>query len=81
MSEKDIFDPDDITRGDMEKIAFHIEEYLDLLESVMIIPEEIMKDHGDKIRRGIEVSRKLVKKLKKGDRSVFLDEEEWNLIS
>lgn len=74
------FDPTDIRREDMEFLAEHIQEYLELLEEVMIIPDEIMDEHGDDIKEGIKRTKKLIEKLKKGDRSVFKDEEDWNSI-
>lgn len=76
----DDFDPNDIRQEQMEFLADHIEEYLELLEEVMIIPDEIMDDHGDEIEEGIKRTKKLIKKLRKGDRSVFKDEDEWNSI-
>lgn len=76
----DEFDPRDIRREDMEFLAQHIQEYLELLEEVMIIPDEIMDEHGDEIKEGIKRTKKLIEKLKKGDRSVFKDEDEWNSI-
>lgn len=76
----DEFDPNDIRREDMEFLAEHIQEYLELLEEVMIIPDEIMDEHGDDIKEGIKRTKKLIEKLKKGDKSVFKDEEDWNSI-
>ncbi len=73
----DIFDPEDISKEEMEKIAEMIEEYLNLLEDVMIIPEELYETHHERIEKGINVTKKLIKKLKKGDRSVFNDSSKW----
>jgi hypothetical protein len=74
------FDPDNISKEDMRKLAEHIEEYVDTLEEVMIIPEELQKEYGDRIHDGLKVTRKLIEKLRKGDRSVFKDKEDWNSI-
>lgn len=74
------FDPDDIRDIDMKHMSESFEEFLDQLEHVMIIPEDIMKEHGKDIETGIEIIRKLIKKLKKGDASVFKDPEEWNSL-
>lgn len=76
----DSFDPDNITRESMNFMADHIAEYLDLLKEVMIIPDEIMDKNGDQIKEGIKRTEKLINKLRKGDRSVFKDEEEWNSL-
>lgn len=75
------FDPENIRKEDMAKLAEIIEEYIDQLESVMIIPEDVMRKHGDKIKEAIKRCKKLVKKLKKGDRSVFKDPDEWERYS
>jgi len=76
----DSFDPDHITQESMNKLAEHIEEYLDTLESVMIIPNEIMIEHGKQIKEAIERCRLLIKKLRKGDTSIFKDEDEFNSL-
>lgn len=72
--------PEDITKEDMRKLADHIENYVDTLESVMIIPEPLVKEYGDRINSGIKTTRKLIQKLRKGDRSVFKDEEDWSQV-
>lgn len=74
----DTFDPDNVTKEDMKKLGEHIEEYIDQLESVMIIPDEIIDECGKQIEEGIKRAKKLVKKLKKGDKSVFKDADEDN---
>jgi hypothetical protein len=81
MMAKDTFTPDDITQADMDKIAEHIEIYINTLEEVMIIPQDMMKSHGERIEKAIKVSRKLIKKLRNGDKSVFKDEDDWNVIA
>lgn len=81
MKDRNSFDPDDITKSDMNKVADHIEEYINMLEEVMIIPKDMMEDHEKKINKAIKVSRKLIAKLRKGDTSVFKDAEDWNVIS
>ena len=75
------FDPDNIKREDMKKLANAIEDYISELESVMIIPDEILDSCEDKIREGIKRSRKLIKKLRNGDKDIFKDSDEWNFIS
>lgn len=70
------FDPENVSKEDMKNLANHIEEYVDELESLMIIPDEIMDEYGDQIKEGIKRTRKLIAKLKKGDRSVFKDTDE-----
>ena len=69
------FDPDNVTKEDMKKLAKHIEEYVDQLESIMIIPDEIADEYGPQIKEGIKRSRKLINKLRKGDKSVFKDND------
>lgn len=76
----DEFDINNIKNSDMQLLAEQIENYIMFLEEVMIIPPELMEKHEDSIKNAIKVSKKLIKKLKKGDKSVFKDEDEWNLI-
>ena len=56
----------------MKQLAEHINEYLDVLEEVMVIPEELIKDE-ELIKAALKRSRKLVRKLREGDKSVFKD--------
>lgn len=76
----DEFNPEDIKQTDMNRLADAMESYINELESVMIIPEELLEDNGEKIKRGIKEIKKLIKKLRKGDRSVFKDASEWNNV-
>ena len=80
MKDRNGFDPENISKSDMNKLADHIEEYMDTLKEVMIIPQDMMDDHGKRINKALEVSEKLVKKLRKGDSSVFKDMEDCNDI-
>lgn len=73
-------DPENIRQSDMDRLADAIETYLNELESVMIIPEDLLEDHGDEMKRSISLTKKLIKKLRKGDRSVFKDPEDWNNV-
>lgn len=75
---KETFDPNDISKDDMNKLADAIEEYKDSLMSVMVIPEEIVQECEDKLKEGLRRTDRLIKKLRKGDRSVFKDDEELN---
>lgn len=75
---KETFDPSDISKDDMNKLADAIEEYKDSLMSVMVIPEEIVQECEDKLKEGLRRTDRLIKKLRKGDRSVFKDDEELN---
>lgn len=77
---KDTFDPNDITKADMNKLADVFENYLDELLRVMIIPKDILDDCKKDIDEATKRVRKLIKKLRKGDRSVFKDEDEWNSL-
>lgn len=76
----DEFNPDNIRQTDMDRLADAIESYISELESVMVIPEDLLEDRGEKIERGIKEIKKLIKKLRKGDRSVFKDASDWNNV-
>ena len=71
-----IFDPENVSKSDMNRLANVIEEYLDTLKSTMVIPDEIMKSDRKRLKNGLEVTEKLIKKLRKGDRSVFKESAE-----
>lgn len=75
------FNPSNVTKEDMKKLANHIEEYIDHLESVMIIPDELIEEYGKQIKEGLARTRKLIKKLKKGDKSVFKDIDEESIFN
>ena len=68
----EIDDLSNITDKDMKELGKAIEDYIELFEEIMIIPKELKKDKKE-INEALELSKKLVKKLKKGDRSVFKD--------
>jgi hypothetical protein len=70
------FDPDQITKEDCRKLANHLDEYLMLLEEVMIFPKEMKKKDEKKMKDAIQLTKKLIKKLRKGDTSVFKDADE-----
>jgi len=70
----DAFDPNTATKEDMKKLADHIEEYLNNLEDVMIIPDDLIDEYGKQIQEGIMRTKKLIKKLRKGDKSIFRDD-------
>ena len=73
------FDPDTITKADMNQLANHIENYVMVLEEVMVIPEDIIESKKN-VEEAIKVVRKLIKKLRNGDMDVFKDRDEWNLL-
>jgi hypothetical protein len=72
----DIFDVDSVTKSDMKQLADSIAEYLDIFQHVMVIPEDLEEEYGDKIKEGIKRTQKLVKKLYAGDKSVFKDADD-----
>lgn len=76
--DRDVFDPDDVRQEDLDMLADHFEEYINMLNEMMIIPDEIMDSQRKQIKEGIEITKKLIKKLRKGDLSVFKDSDEWN---
>ena len=75
------FDPDDISKDAMLRFGKNINDYLNLLMEVMIIPEEVRKESGKRIKESIENTKKLIKKLKKGEsEDIFKDPEDCNII-
>lgn len=75
------FDPNNIRQSDMDKLANAIEEYIHVLEDIMVIPQDIKKKYGKDIEAGLSESKKLIKKLRKGDKDVFKSEDEWNYLT
>ena len=73
-------DPENISREDMRALARIISDYLDALDDVIVIPEEIQREYGDRIERSRKDCRKLIKKLNAGDTSVFNDEWDSTLL-
>jgi endonuclease IV len=73
------YDPDNITPEAMRALAKHIEDYLELYEEVLIIPEEIIYKKNQ-IDEAIKTVKKLIKKLRNGDSGVFKDADEWNSV-
>jgi len=67
------FDISNVTKDDMKDLAQQISQYLRELERSMIIPDEIMEEYGKEIEEGIRRTKKLIKKLRDGDKSVFKD--------
>lgn len=65
--------PDEISTGQMKRLAEHIEEYLDLFEHIMVVPPELIKERRNVIDPSIKTVRQLIKKLKNGDKGVFRD--------
>lgn len=64
----------------MKRLAEAIKAYVDELENVMVIPDDLVDKYEDEIKEGIKRTRKLIKKLENGDKSVFKDEDEWNYL-
>ena len=75
------FDPENVKQSDMNKLADAIEEYKDSLMTVMVIPDEVIKKDRKRLKNGFEVTEKLIKKLRKGDKSVFkeIDENDYDV--
>jgi RNase H-fold protein (predicted Holliday junction resolvase) len=78
---RDEFDPRDIRQEDMNAIADIIEEYLMAFDEIMVIPDSLKTGNcEEKIEESKRRARKFIEKLRKGKRSVFKDEDEWNHI-
>lgn len=73
---KEQFDPDNITKQDMADLADAIQEYKETLVSIMVIPDEIADKCSDTIKESMRRVDKLIKKLRKGDRSIFKEDDE-----
>ena len=72
---KKIYNPEDFTDVQMEKFADSIEGYLHVLSNIMILPEDLSRNEKKELTHSMEQARKLIKKLRKHDRTVFRDED------
>lgn len=72
------FDPDNVSKDLCKKLASHLENYVSLLEEVMIFPKEMKEKDKMKMKDAVKTTKKLIKKLRKGDTSVFKDVNEIN---
>ena len=73
---KKIYDPKDFSDSQMDKLADSIEAYIHILSNIMILPEDMSKREEKELMYSIEKSKKLIKKLRKHDRSVFRDDDD-----
>lgn len=80
MSGMHTFDPENITKEQMRYLADHIEGHVNYFESIMIIPDEIYNECKKEIDEGMKRAKKLIKKLRNGDKSVFKDIDDCNPI-
>lgn len=73
LSDLEDFSSENISDIEMKNLADHIEKYLFLFEDIMIIPEEFKINEKD-VQSAKKIVKKLIKKLRKGDRSVFKED-------
>ena len=73
LSDLEDFSSENISDVEMKNLADHIEKYLFLFEDIMIIPEEFKINEKD-VQSAKKIVKKLIKKLRKGDRSVFKED-------
>lgn len=71
--------PSDITTLEMEILADNLEAYLGLLEDVFVVPDSI-RDSEKAIRKNIDRVHELIRRLRDGDRGVFKDDEDCDLL-
>jgi len=69
----------EISRSEMQDLANNLAAYLELFEDVFVIPDSI-RGSEKTIKEAIRTTRKLIKKLRSGDRSVFKDYENWHTL-
>lgn len=67
------FSKENYSKTSMRLLAKSISDYLTLFEDIMIIPKELKNSKKD-VQEAKKIIKKLIKKLRNGDRSVFKDE-------
>ena len=77
LSAFELFDPNNCDQRQMNELAEILEEWLNVVEPSMIIPDDIVDDIGESVKEGKRRIRKLISKLRKGDKSVFVDDDEY----
>lgn len=70
------FDPDNITQAHMDKLATCLECYLDLIEHMTVMDDDLKKKVGDDMEEGIKRTKKLISKLRNGKTGVFIDRDD-----
>ena len=70
MKKDDIFLITGVTKEISKGLGEHIENYLDMFESTMIIPESLIPSKED-LEKRIKRAKELIKRLKSGDASLF----------
>ena len=78
LSAFELFDPNNCDQRHMNELAEILEEWLNVVEPSMIIPDDIVDDIGESVKEGKRRIRKLISKLRKGDKSVFVDDDEYS---
>lgn len=68
-------DPSQPTESMAKKLADHLESYLKLVQDIRVAPPDIEKKYGKQIEEGDKRTRKLIKKLRKGDFSNLFKED------
>ena len=46
----------------------------------MVIPDEVSEKERDALKEAIKSTKKIIKRLRKGDMSLFKDPDEWDII-
>lgn len=81
MSRRDTFDPDDIRKEDLAKLGEGIEEYVEVLTRIMVIPDKI-RGEEKQIKKDLDTVIELFTGLKKGKHRerYFRNIDEWNFM-
>ena len=77
MHNPDVISVDSFTKNDMRDFANHLEEYLELYQDCMVLPDDMPKRDKKMIKWAVHKVKELIKKLRKGDIEVFEDPEEY----
>lgn len=74
----DTFDLSCVSKKDMNLLADSIENFLDFSEDIIIYRRDLDEKLVERLKRGRAYTRDtIIKKLRKGDKSLFKDEDEW----
>ena len=68
--------PDEISKKDMRRFGDQLEAWLNFSKKYVIIPDELQHEKY-KIDIAVKKVKKLIKKLRKGDKSIFRDELDY----
>lgn len=78
----DTFDLRYATKKDMNLLADSIEGFLNFTDDIIIYRNDLDEEMVERLKRArLYTRKKIIKKLRDGDRNLFKDEDEWTHLN